>query len=207
MRAQAESAQEELSGQLRRALGRLQGSDEQLLVAQQRLAFVAAEKKDLSQHCSELEQRLATMQQMNPSGYQRTISELRAALEERSKKAAETEEALKRQLLSAMQLAEGSAPAEGSSPADRRQVNAAAGYQRTISELRESLEERSRSAAGYETRVSELSSALEKQSNAAAGYQSTIHELRNALEERSKKAAKTKEVIRALQQDKTKAER
>lgn len=64
MHTQAESAQEELSGQLRRALGRLQGSDEQLLAAQQSLAFVAAEKKGLSQHCSELEQRLATMQQV-----------------------------------------------------------------------------------------------------------------------------------------------
>ncbi len=63
---QAESAQEELSGQLRQALGRLQGSDEQLLAVQQSLAFVAAEKKGLAQHCSELEERLATMQQVIP---------------------------------------------------------------------------------------------------------------------------------------------
>ena len=116
-------------------------------------------------------------------------------------------EALKTQLHSAMQQAEGSASGEGSSAADRRESNTAAGYQRTISELRNSLEERCRSAAGYETKVSELSSALEKESKAAAGYRSTIHELRDALEERSKEAAKTEEAIRALQQDKAKAER
>ncbi len=115
--------------------------------------------------------------------------------------------ALKTQLHSAMQPFEGSAPTEGASPANRRESDAVAGYQRTISELRSALEERSRSATGYETQASKLGCALEVQSKAAAGQQRTIDKLRHALEERSKEAAKTEEIIRALQQDKAQAER
>ena len=65
MPVQAEHAQAELSGQLRQAQRMLQEAEGKLQACQESLAFVAAEKKALSQHCSELEHRLNRLQQVS----------------------------------------------------------------------------------------------------------------------------------------------
>ena len=73
------------------------------------------------------------------AAYQRTISELRNALEERSRSAAGYE----------MRVSELSSALE-------KQSNAAAGYQSTIHELRNALEERSKEAAKTEEAIRDL---------------------------------------------------
>ena len=61
---QVEHAQAELSGQLRQAQRKLQETEGKLQASQESRAFVAAEKKGLSQQCSQLEQRLNRLQQV-----------------------------------------------------------------------------------------------------------------------------------------------
>ena len=62
----ADRAQESLSEQLRRALGKLQATEAQLREAQERLSRVASEKKAVSQHSAQLEERLNSMQVCRP---------------------------------------------------------------------------------------------------------------------------------------------
>lgn len=69
LNVQAEHAQAELSGQLRQAQRNLQEAEEKLQACQESLAFVAAEKKELSRHCSELEPRLNRLQQVGPASH------------------------------------------------------------------------------------------------------------------------------------------
>ena len=64
LNVQAENAQAELSGRLRQAHRKLQEAEEKLQACQESLAFVVAEKKELSSHCSELEHRLNRLQQV-----------------------------------------------------------------------------------------------------------------------------------------------
>ena len=62
----ADRAQENLSEQLRRALRKLQESEAQLHEAQDRVSRVASEKKSITQHSAELEERLGSMQVCRP---------------------------------------------------------------------------------------------------------------------------------------------